>query len=110
MARREVVEYTSDLSGETLDAEGSHTVAFSLDGSEYEVDLTADEQSHLRDALSRYIAKATKATRTGQRYTKTTVAADSKTVRAWAQAHGHHVPEKGRVPNEIRALYDAADD
>ncbi len=108
MARREVVEYTSDLSGEALEGDGSHTVAFGLDGNDYEVDLTADEQSRLRDALSSYIAKATKATPTGQRYTNTTVTADSKTVRAWAQSHGHQVPSKGRVPAEIRTLYDAA--
>ncbi len=98
MAKRELVEYTSDLSGQLLEGDGPHTVAFSLDGVEYEMDLTAAEQKQLRDALAPYITKATKATPTGKRYTKTIVAADSKAVRAWAHAHGHRVPEKGRVP------------
>lgn len=108
MAKRERVEYTSDLSGQVLEGERLPTVAFSLDGVAYEIDLTAPEQEQLRDVLAPYIAKATKATPTGKRYTKTVVAADSKAVRAWAQANGHRVPDKGRVPAQIRALYEAA--
>lgn len=108
MASREIIEYTSDLSGEVITGEGSHTVTLSLDGSEYEMDLTADEQNQLRDIMSPYIASATKATRTGKRFTRTTVAADSQVVRAWAQSNGHNVPDKGRVPSDVRALYDAA--
>lgn len=108
MASRKIVEYTSDLSGEVIRQEGSPTVTFGLDGTEYEMDLTADEQNRLRELLSPYVASGTKSTRTGKRYTRTTVAANSQTVRAWAQSHGHRVPDKGRVPADIRALYDAA--
>lgn len=108
MARREVVEYTSDLSGNAIEGSSGSTVEFSLDGVSYEVDLTVDEQAELRDKLAPYVSHGTKATSSGKRFTRTTVAPDAKVIRAWAQAHGHAVPEKGRIPANIRELYESA--
>lgn len=96
MARKIVL--TSDLTGDT--PAKMHT--FSLDGVNFEVDLTDAEAATLRETLLPYIdvaralggRSAPKARLVG--YT-------SAQVRAWARSEGLDVPDKGRIPNEIVA-------
>jgi hypothetical protein len=49
--------FIDDLDGST--AEG--TVCFGLDGTEYEIDLNAENTQALRDALARYVSAARRA-------------------------------------------------
>ena len=51
MAQKIQTLFIDDLDGST--AEG--TVRFGLDGTEYEIDLSADHAQALRDALARYV-------------------------------------------------------
>ncbi len=51
MAKRVDVQLTDDLSGVTIRAGKGETVAFGLDGTSYEIDLTAKNASMLRKAL-----------------------------------------------------------
>ncbi|WP_143263023.1 histone-like nucleoid-structuring protein Lsr2, partial [Amycolatopsis pretoriensis] len=51
MAQRVHVEMVDDLDG----SEASQTVPFSLDGVTYEIDLSEDNASALRDELARYV-------------------------------------------------------
>ena len=57
MAQRVQTLFIDDLDGSA--AEG--TVRFGLDGTEYEIDLTAEHAQALRDALARYISAARRA-------------------------------------------------
>lgn len=107
MAKREIVSYVSDLSGNRID-EREPTVRFALDGTDYEIDLTGDERARLRSALAEYIAAAKPLTATGRPVVRTKVAATTTTIRAWAQANGYKLPTRGTVPRSVREAYDAA--
>jgi hypothetical protein len=71
----------------------------SLDGTSYEIDLTAKNASVLRKALRPYIeaGRPIQGSRR-RRPVRTKVGADARTVMAWARANGYQVRERGRVP------------
>jgi hypothetical protein len=108
VARREIVEYVSDLSGDTIEDEREPTLRFALDGDEYEIDLTSSEQAALRASLQEFIAVAQPLTPSGRPVKRTKVAATTSTIRAWAAAHGHTVPPRGAIPRTVRDAYEAA--
>ncbi len=94
------------------DLDGSHaegTVRFSVDGTDYEIDLSASHAQQLRDALAPYISAARRAgassRRTGQ---KTARPPDPTEVREWARAQGIDVKDRGRVPADLIAKFKAA--
>jgi hypothetical protein len=93
------------------DAEG--TVLFGLDGTQYEIDLSAAHAKELRVSLARYIDAGRKvagtARRSGQNGRKAPASSISNTeVRTWAKAQGLEVKERGRVSADVRARYRAA--
>lgn len=108
MAQKVNIELVDDLDGKTADS----TVTFGLDGTTYEIDLSDKNAAKLRDALAPYVASGRRVT--GQRSTsRRNLAAvqngpKAAEVRAWATENGHEVPERGRIPAEVREAYDAA--
>jgi len=93
------------------DAEG--TVLFGLDGTQYEIDLSAVHAKELRAALARYIDAGRKvsgtARRPGRNGRKTPASGISNTeVRTWAKAQGLEVKERGRVSADVLARCRAA--
>jgi hypothetical protein len=108
MARRTVVRLTDDLSGAEIPAGKGETVAFSLDGRSYEIDLTATNASGLRKALRPYIEAGRPIKNSRRRPTRTRIAADTVTVKQWARANGYQVRGRGRIPKVVRAAFEAA--
>ena len=111
MAQRVQVQLVDDLNGE----EAQETVRFGLDGSEYEIDLTTDNASELRSALSRYVDVARKASggrrgQGGQRGNSTsrTKRDEVQKIRQWAQDNGHNPSSRGRVSQSIVDAYNEA--
>jgi hypothetical protein len=107
MAQRVNIEVLSDLS----DKPDASTVTFGLDGTEYEIDLTDDEAGKFRDALAKYVgaARPVRGARKARKQAASATGGPSpKEVREWAQANGHDVPARGRIPAEVREAYDAA--
>lgn len=102
--KQEIVTHVSDVSGEVIDLTAP-TVRFAVDGIEYQIDLTADEQSDLRAALAPYLAVARRATKES---TQSTRSASSKEIRAWALANGYDVPARGRIPLLAQDAYREA--
>lgn len=92
------------------DSEADETLRFGLDGSNYEIDLNKKNAKKLRDALAPYVAAGRKVSVKRGRgpAAKATSGASAREVRDWARANGYDVPDRGRVPNEIREAYDAA--
>ncbi len=113
MAQRVHVEMVDDLDG----SEASQTVPFSLDGVTYEIDLSEDNASALRDELSRYVAAARRIggrkvrLATGQSLSGSagsgTDRERNRQIREWAQANGYEVAERGRLSSEIIAGFEA---
>jgi hypothetical protein len=109
MARRTQVLLTDDLDGTNIPVGKGETVTFALDGKTYEIDLTSKNSKALRNVLKPYIeAGRSVTTSRGVRVKRTQVAADVRTIKEWARANGYEVNDRGRVPNEIRAAFEAA--
>lgn len=109
MAQRIQTFFIDDLDGS--EAEG--TVLFGLDGTQYEIDLSTDHAKELRTVLARYIEAGRRVTgtarRAGQTGRKAPANGVSNTeVRVWAKAQGLDVKERGRVPADVIAQYQAA--
>lgn len=106
MAQRVNIVLVDDIDG----SEAAETVAFGLDGTSYEIDLNDKNAAKLRDALANYVGHARKVggARRGRAATKSTGGASAKDVRDWARANGHKVPDRGRIPADVREAYDAA--
>jgi len=112
MAKKTITILTDDLDGEELPL-GTRSTRFSLDGVEYEIDLSADNARALAAALSPYIsagrrvggARTASAPRTR---TKSTDADRLQAIRSWAQGNGYTVGDRGRIKAEIVDAYDAA--
>ena len=97
-----------DLTNEPAD----ETVRFALDGAVYEIDLTVVKAKELREALAPFVAAGRRvgngSVRAARSSTSTTGSrAEAKRARAWAQALGLPVGDRGRVPAEIVARYRA---
>ncbi|MBE1493182.1 hypothetical protein H4696_000282 [Amycolatopsis lexingtonensis] len=117
MAQKVLVEMVDDLDGEVA----NQTVPFSLDGVSYEIDLSDANAAALRDELARYIAagrriggrKVRLAAGESTRVKKPGTAAEdrerSRQIRAWANANGYTVSERGRLSAEIIEAFDAND-
>ena len=108
MAQKVQVQLIDDLDGS--DADG--TVRFGLDGAEYQIDLSAGHARELRGALARYVGAARRAGgggRRGRAGRRAPVSAlDPTEVREWAEAQGIEVKDRGRVPAELVARFNAA--
>jgi len=109
MAQRIQTFFIDDLDGS--EAEG--TVLFGLDGTHYKIDLSTEHAKELRTALARYIEAGRRITGTARRAGQTgrkapANGASNTEVRAWAKAQGLDVKERGRIPADLIAQYQAA--
>ena len=104
MAQRVQIILEDDYDGGTAD----ETVTFSLDGAEYEIDLSSKNATGLRDALAPWVAHARKIGGRRKRATKAAGSSSTSDIRAWAQAQGLDVSSRGRVSAEVREAYEKA--
>jgi len=108
MAQKISVILIDDLNGEEADG----TVEFGLDDTSYEIDLSHGNSQELRNLLKPYIDKGRKVTGTPRRPSRSRAARSDETrnkaMRAWAKAQGIKVNERGRVPADVVARYEAA--
>nr|WP_116245539.1 Lsr2 family protein [Nocardiopsis sp. FIRDI 009] len=110
MAQKVQVFLVDDLDG----GEAEETVTFGLDGSVYEIDLSAGNAAKLREALTPFVEAARKAPAKSGRGTARRGGSRnapsrerSAEIRAWAKAAGKPVNERGRIPAKIVAEYEA---
>jgi hypothetical protein len=104
MAQRVHVILEDDYDGTTAE----ETVAFGLDGTEYEIDLSRSNADALREALAPWMTNARKVTAKRRRGGRSVEVATTGQIRAWAQANGHPVSGRGRVARGIREAYEKA--
>ena len=111
MAKKVTVSFVDDLDGTTAVDE---TVAFTLDGVAYEIDLSTKNAKKLRAALQPWIEAGR---RVGGRRRSSIVAAsrtateprESAAIRVWARTHGYPVARRGRIPADVLDAFWAAD-
>ncbi len=116
MARKVEFRLIDDLDGSRAD----ETVTFGLDGSTFEIDLSAKHAKELRASLDRYLLNARRV-----RHTRTPAAGhrgqpvaggaartrpdglQSQAIRQWAQRKGLGVSTRGRIPQSVIDRYQA---
>jgi hypothetical protein len=108
MAQQIQTLFIDDIDGGV--AEG--TVRFALDGTDYEIDLSNKHSDELRTSLRKYVDHARKvggtARRAGTRGGRRPSTVDTVVVRAWARENGYDIKDRGRVPANLVAKYQAA--
>jgi Lsr2 len=107
MAQRIQTLLIDDIDG----GEAAGTVRFGLDGTEYEIDLSAAHVDEFRQALGLYLAHARRAgstARSAARGRRGGAAGDTAKVREWAKGQGIEVKDRGRVPADVVEQYQTA--
>ena len=112
MAQKIQTLFIDDIDGGA--AEG--TVRFALDGTEYEIDLNAKHSEELRSALGQYVTHARKVGGGARRAGRTAGRAgrgagsslNTTEIRNWAREQGYDIKDRGRVPADLVAKYQAA--
>ena len=106
MAQKVQVLLVDDLDG----SEATETVTFGLDGASYEIDLSSGNAGKLRKELAHYVEHARKASSQARRRRARTGPGRERSaqIRAWAKQRGYKVNERGRIPANIVAEYEAA--
>jgi hypothetical protein len=109
MAQKIHVELVDDIDG----APAAETVSFGLDGTQYQIDLSEDNATKLREVLAPYIGHGRRAGGGRRRAAGSGASAgrsgpSAAEIREWARANGWDVPDRGRVSAEVREAYAAA--
>jgi Lsr2 len=113
MAQRVEIKLLDDIDGTKAD----ETLKFGLDGTLFEIDLSAKHAEQLRKALASYVLKARRVGRGGITATRgrargaapTTTRSDREqnlAIREWAKKKGLEVSERGRIPASIVEQYN----
>lgn len=103
MAQHTVVTLIDDLDGSGADK----TIPFSVEGVTYEIDLSWDNVGKLFDAISLFTEHARRAPKTSGRRARRTAQARNDQIRKWAARQGEKVAERGRIPGDVVARYEA---
>ena len=108
MAQKVQVILVDDIDG----GEAQETVSFSIDGVSYELDLSKKNAAKLRDTFGQYVGSARRVSGRGRGRGRgragATRGTDTSAIRQWARDQGLKVSDRGRVPADILAKYEAA--
>lgn len=108
MAKQVTVTIVDDYDGKS---EAAETVHFSVDGTEYEIDLSTLNAGKFRSAMEPWATKARKQGRIPRSKIggKARPAVDREqtvAIRRWALEHGHKVSARGRISSDIIEAYN----
>lgn len=106
MAQKIKTFFIDDLDG----SEASGTVSFSLDGTNYEIDLNDVNSGELHAALAPYVeaARTVSASKKTAGRRPSAAGVDTQAIRAWAARTGVALKSRGRIPATVVEKYRAA--
>jgi hypothetical protein len=111
MSQEIQVTLICDMPPHETDTPADRTVSIGIDGAHYELELCARHELQLLQTLGRYTMAARRVASPGVRKHTIRTRQDrqfSREVRAWAQASGRQLPDRGRIPLDILRDYAAA--
>lgn len=117
MAQKVQLLLEDDLTHQEIPEGEGVTRQFSVDGKTYELDLSADSLKTFDEALApfieagRSVSGAARSRRRSQRSGGTTRSRrdpEVAKIRAWAKDNGFEVAERGRIHQDVREAYEAA--
>ena len=99
-----------DLDGSVDDV---NSVSISLDKKNYEIDLSAANETRLREQLSRFVDAATpvrphRGRTAGKAARPATSKEQTHAIREWARTNGYEVSERGRISAVIQKAFEEA--
>ena len=111
MAQQVSVQYVDDLDGSAA----SGPVDFSLDGKGYTIDLSDTNASKLREILTPFVTAARRPSGSAHRPIASPARSSGpsrsrdevQAMRGWLRENGYTVKDRGRVPAEFVAAYQA---
>jgi len=106
VAQKVSVLLEDDLTG----GPAGQTIRFAFEGTDYEIDLNAENAAKFSTQLTPYLEHARRAGRAQARRPERTAANRQRSgdIRAWAKEHSLAVSERGRIPASVVDQYDAA--
>jgi len=114
MAQKVITEFIDDIDGSAAE----RTFTFAVDGTNYEIDLSADNIAEFKSVIGGFIESARKikgSKNSDGRRVRSTAAAGGRqsreqiqAVREWARQHGHTISNRGRIPASIQQAFDQA--
>jgi len=94
---------TRTLMYDDLDeSEGAQTVRISVDDQAVDIDLSPTNRDKLEKTLAPYFEHGREVVR------KQGVNSNTAKMRQWLQEQGHKVGDKGRIPEDLQAIYHQA--
>jgi hypothetical protein len=120
VAQRTIIQLTDDLDGKPIAEGKGETVAFAIDGTDYEIDLGDKNAAGLRDTFAKYVGAARKVSgrSVGRARGRSSAGSRSRAssgrdydpseVREWAKAQGIEVNGRGRVPSSLVLQFQEA--
>jgi hypothetical protein len=115
MAQKVITEFIDDIDGSPAE----RTFTFAVDGTNYEIDLSAQNIAEFKSAIGGFIESARKVTASSAssngRRTHSAAASrgrqsheQTQAVREWARQRGHNISNRGRIPVAIQRAFDQA--
>jgi hypothetical protein len=110
VAQKTIVQLVDDLDGTSLESGEGATVRFSLEGTDYEIDLSNKNVEKLHRAFADFVKAARVVSRSrSTRGSRRSSSGNSETtaIRQWAKGKGLAVSERGRISTDIINAYNS---
>lgn len=120
MAKQKITKFifTDDLTGQEVGEDQIVTQRFTFEGVQYEIDLTSDNTEKFRTAMKPWMeasrrvggkaAKKTAAKKAASSASNGSAQHSAAEIRDWARTQGLDVPDRGRIPDEVREHFELA--
>lgn len=113
MATRTIVVVSDDLDG--TESDDIETVRFVVNDKAYSIDLSGKNRTKMDKDFEKWISVAReersepRRRRRGSGLPRTTVSREhSQAMRDWLKANGHAVSTRGRIPQDLQDIFNAA--
>jgi hypothetical protein len=109
VAQKVSVTYACDYDDKEIPDGEAHSIAFGLDGQEYEIDLCAKHSERFSEVVGKFAEHARKTTVRNTTKRRRRTAANrqrSAEIRAWAKKSGFEVSDRGRIPGHVIAGFE----
>jgi hypothetical protein len=109
VAQKISVTFACDYDSKEIPEGEQMTRAFSLDGRDYEIDLCERHSQKFDEVLARFAEKARRVTGRVSKPKRRTTAHRQRSaeIRSWAKRSGMEVSDRGRIPANVIAKYEA---
>lgn len=104
MARKVQYLLVDDIDG----GPAAETVSFGLDGVSYELDLSKKNAEAFRDSMATYVGSGRRVGGRRGRGRGPRGGGETAAIREWARGQGLKVSDRGRIPADIVAKYEAS--